>query len=345
MVRFLFKARINPLNLRKAAKTIITSDPPTHTPIRQTVNRGFTPRRVAAWEARVRELSEEYVRGVKDATTFDVIQTVASPLPTTIIAEMLGVDSARIGDFRRWSASVIEVISGSTRDNSPGQSLKTGGELFEYLRTVVEARRKEPADDLISVLIDPKHEDVLDAQGVMFFVLVLLIAGNETTTNAVGSAVSTLIRNRDVLDEVTKDPNLIPQLVEEVIRMESPIRFVPRTATEDTTIRGTRVPKGSNLLIMIGAANRDERRFEDPDRFDLHRDTSGHLGFGHGIHFCLGASLARLESRIILETLLPHLEGRTLLSNGVEHADSFFTRGYARLEVSRIGESVTSTAA
>ncbi len=194
----------------------------------------------------------------------------------------------------------------------------------------------EPGDDLISVLIDPSHGEALDTRGVLLFATVLLVAGNETTTNSVGNSVDMLLRNRDVLDEVAANPSLIPNLVEESVRLESPFRFMPRQATRDTVIRNTPVPKGSNVMVMIGAANRDERYFENPDRLDLRRDTSGHLGFGYGIHFCLGASLARLEARVALEILVPLLHDRELAADGGVRSDSYFTRGFAKLEVSRI---------
>lgn len=336
MARFVYRARMNPFVLRNAPSTIISSDPPDHSPIRLTVNRGFTPRRIADWEERVREISEECVHGAEDEDCFDVVEMLAAPLPMRIIAEMLGVDGDRIADFRRWSTGAIDAISGSGRSNSPAYALQMGGELFQYMRSVIDARRKEPTDDLISVLIDPNQGLAMTTQDVIFFAITILVAGNETTMNTVGNAVELLMRRRDVLEEVAEDPSLIPKLVEEIIRMESPFRWMPRTATRDTEIRGTKVPEGSDLLIMIGAANRDERRFENPDQFDLHRNTAGHLGFGFGIHFCLGASLARLETRVVLETLVPLLRDRELRPGGATRADSFFTRGYSRMEVTRM---------
>ena len=147
-----------------------------------------------------------------------------------------------------------------------------------------------------------------------------------------------------MLEEVAEDPSLIKNLVEEIIRMESPFRWMPRTALADTTIRGTHIPEGSDLLVMIGAANRDERRFENPDQFDLHRDTGGHLGFGYGIHFCLGASLARLETRVVLETVVPLLLDRELRPGDATRTDSFFTRGYSRMQVTRMAGSGAANA-
>jgi cytochrome P450 len=342
MVRFMARARMSPFVLRGIPSTIISSDPPHHDAMRSTVNRGFTPRRIGAWEDRVRELSEECVLGAGDEESFDVIDRLAAPLPMRIIAEILGVDANRISDFRRWSTGIIDVLSGSTRTKSPAHALDMAGQLFQYMRTVVDARRKEPTDDLISVLVDPNQGAVMSTQEVIFFSLVLLIAGNETTMNTVGSAVELLMRRRDVLEEVAEDPKLIKNLVEEIIRMESPFRWMPRTAMQDTTIRGTHIPKGSDLLVMIGAANRDERRFENPEHFDLHRDTSGHMGFGYGIHFCLGASLARLEVRVVLETLVPLLLGRELRPGDATRTDSNFTRGYSRMEVTRMSAAAAA---
>jgi cytochrome P450 len=335
MLRFLFRARVNPLALRGAPDSLISSDPPHHSGLRSIVNRGFTPRRIGAWEDRVRQLCEGYASGLEEMDRFDVVAKLAHPLPMTVIAEMLGVDPTRIADFRTWSNGVVDSLTGSARRTSPGAALANAGELLRYLRSVVEARRAAPADDLISLLVDPRHGETLDTRGVLLFATLLLVAGNETTTNAVGNTVELLLRHPDVLDEVAKDHTLIPALVEESVRFESPFRLMPRRAMRDTAIRGTRIPKGSNVFVMIGAANRDEARFEDADRFDIHRDSSGHLGFGLGIHFCLGASLARLEARVALETLIPLLSGRALCGEGVERADSFLTRGFSKLAVSR----------
>ncbi len=342
MLRFLVRARLNPLELRGAPKTIITSDPPDHAPLRNIVNRGFTPRRIADWESRVRELSEGYVRGLQDSARFDAVERLAHPLPMTVIAEMLGVDPARRADFRRWSNGLIDAVTGGGRTSSPGALLATAGELLQYLRSVVDQRRQNLGDDLISVMIDPTHGEPLDTQAVMLFATILLVAGNETTTNCVGNTVDMLLRDRALLAEVSQNPSLIPALVEESIRLESPFRFMPRQAVQDTMIRNTMIRKGSNILIMIGSANRDERVFEDPDRLNLRRDTSAHLGFGYGSHFCLGASLARLEVRVALETLLPLLQDREIGAGGRVRADSFFTRGFKKLEVSRIAARVAA---
>ena len=336
MVRFLMRARLNPLTLRSAPETLLSSDPPSHDALRSIVNRGFSPRRIAAWEPRIRELSQQYVSKLKRTRHFDVVEGLAHPLPMTIIAEMLGVEPDRIADFRRWSNTAISNLTGCERSQSPRVLLKNAGEALEYLRSIVRKRQREPNDDLISTLVDPRHEDTLDTQRVLMFAMVLLIAGNETTTSAIGNTVKLLLEHPQVLEEVSADPSLTPALVEESLRFESPFQFMPRQATRDTELRGTRISRGSTVLALIGAANRDERHFPDPDRFDIHRDTQGHLAFGYGIHFCLGSHLARLEARVALEELVPQLAGCTLAEGGAVYGDSYITRGPARLEVVRI---------
>ncbi len=342
MLRFLVRTRINPLKFRGAPKSIITADPPDHAPLRQIVNRGFTARRIAAWESRIRELSEGYISGLADSEPFDVVAELAYPLPMMIISEMLGVETERLADFRRWSNGAINLQTSGTRAPSPAANLANAGELLQYVRSVVERRRREPCDDLISVMIDPAHGEPLDTEAVMLFALVLLVAGNETTTNSVGNTVDMLLRNPALLDTVAQNPSLIPALIEESVRLESPLRLMPRQAVEDTMIRNTPIPKGSNLVVMIGSANRDERAIENPECVDLRRDTGRHLAFGFGIHFCLGASLARLEARVILETLIPRLQGRELRAGGGVRTDSYFTRGFDRLELARIASAVAA---
>ncbi len=335
MMRFLIRARFNPLSLRSAPETLLSSDPPKHESMRNIVNRGFSPRRIAAWEPRIRELSQHFISGLKTAERFDAVEALSHPLPMTVIAEMLGVEPHRIADFRRWSNSAISTLTGCERPQSPRTLLKDGGEAIEYLRSIVQQRRREPSDDLISTLIDPKHGETLDTPSVLMFGMVLLIAGNETTTSAIGNTVKLLLERPQLLEEVSADPSLIPALIEESLRFESPFRFMPRSATRDTELRGTRIPKGSTVLAMIGAANRDPQQFPDPDRFDIHRSTQGHLAFGYGIHFCLGSHLARLEARVALEELIPLLAGRTLAEGGVVYGDSYLTRGPVRLEIVR----------
>jgi cytochrome P450 len=263
---------------------------------------------------------------------FDVVRDLAIPLPVTIIAEMLGIDADRHADFKRWSDEMIAGSSGSRRA-SFAPILKAMGELIAYMRRVADVRRREPRDDLISAMVDPRHGEVLDDGMLGQFVIVLLVAGNETTTNLIGNTVNALLDQPKMIDRVLSQPELMTGLIEEGLRYDSPLQYVFRRATRDCEIGGTRVPQGASITLLIGSANRDERQFEDPDRLDPTRKVKGHLAFGFGIHFCLGASLARLEARAAFEALLPELVRLKRASASSSFVDSFMVRGLERLEL------------
>ncbi len=332
LLRFLLKTRISPFKIARTGN-LITMDRPRHDVLRKIVGRGFTPRRIADWEPRIRELVDEQLVDLHNGERFDVVSDFATPLPTTIIAEMLGIEPSRRDDFKRWSRSIIEIASGLS-DIRNSDVMEHLGELFAYLQRIIRARREQPRDDLISVLVDPRQEGVLDDElEVIQFVVLLLVAGNETTTNLIGNAVHALIDRPDQIELLIREPERIDNLVEEAVRFDAPLQFLFRSATRDTEIAGVKIPKGSIVAAMVSSANRDERRFEDPDRFDMTRDTSGHLGFGFGIHFCLGAALARLESRVALGALLPQLQGFVRVEKQPKRLETFLLRGRARLEL------------
>jgi cytochrome P450 len=208
------------------------------------------------------------------------------------------------------------------------------GELYRYLRGVIAERRRRPGDDLVSVIVAGQDgEATLSDLEVFQFALLLLVAGNETTTNLVGNAVQALLDHPDQLELVCESPALIPALVEEALRFDSPIQLLFRTATRDVEVAGVRIPAGAVVAPLLGAANRDERRFPDPDRFDVTRETQGHVAFGFGAHFCLGASLARLEAAAALGALVPHLPRLARADAGRPLVDSFLVRGVTRLEL------------
>jgi len=315
---------------------LIAEDPPTHGPLRAVVNRGFTPRRIAAWEPRVRAICDEHLAPLRDGAAFDLVHDFAIPLPVRIIAEMLGVEPERMRDFKRWSDTVIEHTTGQDRANLFAPAFTQAIlELMSYLREVIRARRRRPGDDLVSaILAESPNGTALDDLDVMMFVQLLLVAGNETTTNLIGNAVGALLDHPDQLERVRRDPSLVPALVEEAVRFESPVQTVFRTATRDVEIAGGTIPAGRLVAVLLGSANRDERRFADPDRFDVGRDTRGHFGFGFGEHFCLGAALARLEARVALEALVPEL-ARVERTAGRELIDSFLVRGPKKMELRR----------
>ena len=336
LVRFPLRTRMNPFRFPKA-RNLISEDPPNHGPLRNIVNRGFTPRRIAAWEPRVRALCEQYMAPLRDGAPFDLVHDFATPLPVTIIAEMIGVESERMRDFKRWSDAFIEGSTGPGREHpfSP-EFTEAVLEFMAYLRKTVRSRRRNPGDDLVSAILaeSPGGARLTDLD-VMMFVQLLIVAGNETTTNLIGNAVHALLDHPDQIERVRRDPSLVPALVEEALRYDPPIQMVFRNALADVEIAGTTVPKGGIVAALIGSANRDERRFPDPDRFDVGREQRAHLAFGFGEHFCLGSALARLEARVALEALLPELAKVERASAGRELVDSFLVRGPKKLELRR----------
>jgi cytochrome P450 len=301
--------------------------------MRSLLNRGFTPRRVSQIETRLREIVAETMANLKGRRRFDVVRELAVPIPTTIIAELLGVEKKRLADFNRWSRDIIAGSTGSLRPTSPDASpnplfLRSIGELSAYLGELGEARRGSPRDDLLTQLVGAREEEVgLTQEEVVMFALVLLIAGNETTTNLIGNLVRTLLAHPEQLELVQRDRSLIPAAIDETLRYEAPIQYLFRRARRDVERHGVTIRENDTVIGLIGAANRDDRVFPDPERFDITRDTSGHLSFGFGVHYCLGASLARLEAQLTLEALLDELPRRRLVTTVVENVDSFLVRG------------------
>jgi cytochrome P450 len=310
--------------------TVINTDPPDHVRLRSIVNRAFTPKIVADLEPRIRAITGELIDAVAPAGEMDLIGDLAMPLPVRIIAELLGVEPERKDDFKRWSDNVVYQIGASQEDAE-----RMDGELegFDvYFEGVVEERRREPRNDLISALIQAHEQDAaLTSNEVLAFIALLLIAGNETTTNLLGNAMLALLANPDQLELVQDDHSLIPNLVEEALRYDAPVQFLFRKTTRDVAVAGTLVPKDAAVLPLFGSANRDDRRYPDAARFDVTRDTQGHVAFGHGIHFCLGAPLARLEARIALGALLGRMRNLSLNGRGVQRIESIFLRGPKRL--------------
>jgi cytochrome P450 len=335
LLQFLIRSRVNPLKVIDAGN-LISIDGARHAAMRNIVSRGFTPRRIAAWGPRVSQLVETHVASMRKRERIDVIADLAVPLPTTVIAEMLGVEPDRRDEFKRWSGSIIDVASGAAREDLLGSGVIDDlTDMFVYLKQVIRRRRAQPRDDLVSVLVDPAQGDVLDEIDVIQFIVLLLVAGNETTTNLVGNAVHALLHHPRQLDLVVEHPDRIPDLVEETLRFDPPLAMSFRSTTRDVELRGVSIPKGSNIALLTGAANRDERRFVDPDRFDVERGAEGHLGFGHGEHFCLGASLARLQARTALAALVPELPRFRHAGGPDPLIDSFFLRGRKHIELVR----------
>ena len=331
--RMFVRTRLNPFTFA-TARNLIAEDGERHKGLREIVNRGFTPRRIAAWEKRAYEIVDECLASFEGRERFDLVEGLAIPLPVTIISEMLGIEPALRADFKRWSDAIISNATGPGRATPYSDEFGTAliG-LIRYVKRVARERRRSPAEDVISALVAKQDGEAgLSDREVMQFIALLLVAGNETTTNLIGNAVKALMRHPDALARVAADPTLVPRVIEETLRWDAPIQLVFRLAKRDTQVAGTTIPEGAIVAALIGSANRDERRFPDPDRFDLERDAQGHIAFGFGRHFCLGASLARLEARVALEALVPRLVNLRL-SREPELVDSFLVRGPRRLEL------------
>lgn len=287
--------------------SIISSDPPRHTHLRSLVSKVFTPRRVEQLAPRIRQVAEEILNALKDGNGFDLVKEFSGPLPVIVIAEMLGIPPSDRGKFRRWSD---QLVSGTREDTSEeaGEFSNPQLAMASYFTEVIENKRKNPGNDLISSLIDSEVDgEKLSPTELLGFCILLLVAGNETTTNLITNSIMALSENNDQYDAVVGNPDLISRTIEEVLRFKSPVQSMFRTCTAETEIDGQKIRKGDALLAWIGSANRDTDEFEDAGEFRVERDPNRHLAFGEGVHFCLGAPLARLEAGIALETLFEHL--------------------------------------
>jgi cytochrome P450 len=312
-------------------KVLIAADPPEHTRLREIVKRAFAPRRIADLETRVRVIARALLESISSSSepSFDFVAELSAPLPVMVISEMLGVEPERHRDFKRWSDAIVTGISGIPAPEQLTELASAGAELSLYIREAIAERRKRRGDDLISVLVDTAgtDEQPLTPDETIFFTLLLLVAGNETTTTLLSNAILALLANPDQLTKVASDPSRVPALVEETLRYDSPVQALFRLATTDVQMHGQQIRAGDIVMPLFASANRDESHFEDPDRFDIERKELDHVAFGYGIHFCLGASLARLEARVVLEEIRRLLPQLALVTDAVERIDSVILRG------------------
>jgi cytochrome P450 len=280
-------------------QSLIHTDPPKHQSLRSLVAKVFTARRVEELAPRITQITHELINKVSGQASFDFIHDLATPLPIIVIAEILGVPVEDRADFKRWSDEIA-----SSLEPDP-ESIKA---MADYFRRLLEQRRHNPSEDLISNLI-AAHEsgDTLTAQELVDFCMLLLLAGNETTINLLGNALLCFNEYPEVWERLKQQPKLLPLAIEEVLRYRSPIQGMDRFTTVETQLGGQTIPAGQMVLAWIGSANRDETQFDRPDDFVIDRDPNPHLSFGNGIHFCLGAPLARLEGKIALSAVLERL--------------------------------------
>lgn len=289
----------------RGAPTIETADPPVHTRLRRLAAKAFTPSRISGMEGRIRAIAAELLSETAPSGEFEAIRTFADPLPVRVIAEMLGVPDDRQHQFKEWSDAIIASIAVVPGSPPPPGSVEASDALREFFTEEIFRRRRTPGDDLISVLVGAHDErEALNAEELLAFVILLLIAGNETTTNLIGNGLLALGRHPEQMARLRREPQLMASAVEEMIRYDSPVHSTVRVARKNTNIGGTEVAARSIVMVLLSAANRDPLQFEEPDRFDIARQLNAHVGFGEGIHFCIGAPLSRLEASIAFEMVL-----------------------------------------
>ncbi|MBV8981481.1 MAG: cytochrome P450 [Acidimicrobiia bacterium] len=311
------------------AASILFLDPPDHHRHRKLVSPAFTPRRISALEDRVRQLAKELLDQVTPGGAVDFAPAVAEPLPMLVIADMLGVPASDREQFKVWSDAMIEAATEPTE-----ATYALAFELWQYFEKIIEQRRVDPADDLISVIAHAEVGDVplTDAE-LNGFCMTLLVAGNETTRNLITGGVEALAQRPDQLQRLVDDRSLIPTAVEEMLRWVTPVMNFARTATQDVELRGERIAEGQMVFMLYGAANRDPEVFgPSADTFDVSRNPNPHVAFGFGEHFCMGASLARLEARVLLDEFLQRYS-KVELAGDPERLRSSLMRGLVHLPV------------
>jgi cytochrome P450 PksS len=280
-------------------------DSPDHTRLRALVHKAFTPRLVEGMRARMQTLANELLEGVARRQEMDLINDYALPLPMTLITEILGVPTSDRHKFHKWSKAIVSLSS----PNVTARVIPSVWMFIRYLRRFFKIRRRDPQDDLATALIEAEEAgDKLSEDELLAMVFLLLVAGHETTVNLIGSGVLALLEHPDQMEKLRREPSLIKPAIEELLRYTAPVFMsTERFAREDVTIHGVTIPRGEMTFGVIGSANRDEDVFENPDKLNITREPNKHLSFGQGIHFCLGAPLARLEAQIAINTLLQHM--------------------------------------
>jgi cytochrome P450 len=300
--------------------SMLGTDGDEHARLRSLVNKAFTPRIVQRLEPRMHEIAGELIHGAIKKGTVDLVTALTYPLPVTVIAEIIGVPAGDRAQFKAWSDEAVSVLGTGFFGGLDLERLKRQRRLLEQMRgyfvPLAEERKRAPREDLLTGLVQAEYEGSRLTQEEMLSMLVLiLVAGNETTTTLIGNTVLELLAHPDQLARLRADPSLLASAIEEVLRFSSPVQFDPRRATRDVELRGHKIERDDIVLCWLGSANRDEALCERPQVFDIGREKTPHLAFGFGVHYCLGANLARLEAQVALENLLSHTRSFERIDN------------------------------
>jgi pimeloyl-[acyl-carrier protein] synthase len=321
----------------EGARSMLFRDPPDHTRLRGLVSQAFTPRVIERMRSHIQAIVDRLLHRVQNANAMDVIADLAYPLPVTVICEMLGVPIDAHSEIRQWSADLarsVDAIGMPMDEEVVTRGRAAQQALLDYFRDLIADRRQSPRDDLLSLLIAAEEQgDRLSEGELLITCLLLFVAGHETTVNLIGNGLLALLNHPDELAKLRADLTLLPGAVEELLRYDSPVQRTARITNTDVELDGRKIAKGSLVVTAIGAANRDPAHFPDPDRLDITRRDNRHIAFGFGIHFCLGAPLARLEGQIAIDTLLRRMPGLRLVTSAPEWRESSTLRGLKRLPV------------
>lgn len=322
-----------PPMFRPLERNMLDLDPPDHTRLRSLVHKAFTPGLVEQMRSRTQAIADDLLDRVVWKGEMDLIKDFALPLPMTIITEILGVPKKDHDKFHKWSQAVVSLTSPSPTL----RVLPSVWKFIRYLRQFFKLRRRDPQDDLVSALIKAEEAgDKLNEDELLAMVFLLLIAGHETTVNLIGNGTLALIENPNEMNKLLSEPSLVKPAVEELLRYTSPVfTTTERYARENTMIHGVTIPRGEMTLGVIGSANRDDTAFENPNDLQVTREPNKHISFGQGIHFCLGAPLARMEAHIAFTTLLQRVPDLclTMPAQSLRWRPSIFLRGLAALPV------------
>jgi cytochrome P450 len=313
---------------------MLLMNPPDHTRLRTLVTKAFTPRVVEGLRPRIQEIVDSLLDQVQGARTMNVIADLAYPLPVIVIAEMLSVPAEDRDKFKGWSRDLARTLDPITTPEILAAGDEATLAFLDYFGTLVAKRRKDPRDDLLSSLIAAEEQgDRLTEDELLATAILLFGAGHETTMNLIGNGLLALLRHPDQLEKLRNDPSLIHSAVEEFLRYDGSVQMTGRMALQDIEIGGKVIAKGQQAIIVLGAANRDPAQFPDPDRLDITRSDNRHIVFSHGIHYCLGAPLARIEAQIAINTLLRRMPALQLSTDTLEWRETVTLRGLKALPV------------
>jgi len=312
-------------------RTMLDLDPPDHTRLRSLVSKAFTPRAVAALGPRIQEIVDELLDELADKDSFDLISDFAFPLPVIVIAEMLGIPSEDRDKFNVWSNDIALAVEPILSGEEIVRVERASDEIIEYFEGIIEQRRREPREDMLSALLAAEEEgDRLTHDELLGTLMLLLVAGNETTRSLIGNGMLALLKNPEQLQRLRDSPDLLDSSIDEMLRYDSPVQFIIRVVMEDVEFKGKQFRAGQKAVILVGAANRDPTVFADPGAMDIGRQEKSHISFGRGIHYCLGSPLALLEARVAFANLIERFSSIELVE-GPEFRDQIVLRGVESL--------------